>query len=576
MRIRTSIGKRLHGLIGLALALTIGLHPETHAGQEPTSPHERAHCSGHYAPGIVLVGGRSSASDAEPFSISEVEQHLLSPRTPPGLREHLDAPREILSHQTGAVYALRVPIGQEYAALQALRRNPDVAFAELDYAVHATGVITPNDPGWAQQWGPAKIEAPTAWSVTTGAPDVIVALVDTGIQLDHEDLADNVWTNPGEIPNNGLDDDGNGKPDDLHGWHFYDGGTYAPQEDGNVADDHGHGTHVAGIAGARINNSLGVAGIAGGSRLMPVKVLDASGDGWYSDLAQGIIYAVDNGARIINLSVGGEPPSQTLQRAVDYAHARGALTVAAAGNEDVSVLYPGACDRVLAVSATDPDDHVWPDSCQGPEVDVAAPGTHIYSTGLSGRYHYLYGTSMATPHVAGLATLIWSARSDLTNVQVAEVITATAVDVNEHAQPGWDAYAGWGRIEASSAISAAQRLPLNEYSVEMTPSRVTVTATLGSLTTHTLAVRNVGNARDAYLVELDGNAWETTAATDLIGPIDSDTADTLDISVAIPMTAGHAVTDTLHVTVTSVGDPTKSAISTLTTTATGETWVSSQ
>jgi hypothetical protein len=177
---------------------------------------------------------------------------------------------------------------------------------------------------------------------------------------------------------------------------------------------------------------------------------------------------------------------------------------------------------------------------------------------------------MATPHVAGLAALIWSARADLTGVQVAEVITTTAVDVNEGTQPGWDEYAGWGRIEAGGAVSEALSLPVGEYGVEMTPSTAAMTATMGTLTTYTLTVRNTGNVSDAYLVELDGNAWETVPATDLIGPIDPDGVDTLGITVAVPITASGGVTDSVDVVVASVGDDRESAISTLTTTATGK------
>jgi subtilisin family serine protease len=473
----------------------------------------------------------------------------------------MDAPQELWSDGTFAVHALPVPIGRECAAIQALRQDPAVAFAELDHVVRVADVVTPNDPGWAYQWGPAKINAPTAWDITTGTTGVTIAVVDTGVQMDHGDLNDNVWINPGETVN-GIDDDGNGYVDDIHGWDFV-------HDDNDSRDDHGHGTHVAGIAGARINNGLGIAGMAGGARLMSIKVIRADNTGTYSDLAEGIIYAVDNGARVINLSIGGEPPSGVLQAAVDYAHDRGALLVAAAGNTDGDVLYPGASEHALAVSATEPDDDIWPDSCQGPEMDVAAPGAAIYSTGWSSgstsHYHYLWGSSMATPHVAGLAALIWSARPDLTNVQVTEAITSTAVDVNEPMLPGWDAYAGWGRIEASEAMGAAQGLPLNAYGVDMTPSRATVTATMGSLATYTLTVKNVGNARDAYDVELDGHAWEAIPSRHLVGPVDADGADTLEITVAIPIAAGDGVTDTLNVTVASVNDPTQSATSTLTT-----------
>jgi hypothetical protein len=174
---------------------------------------------------------------------------------------------------------------------------------------------------------------------------------------------------------------------------------------------------------------------------------------------------------------------------------------------------------------------------------------------------------MATPHVAGLAALTWSARPDLTSVQVAEVITATAADANEHTWPGWDEYAGWGRIEASGAVSAALSLPIGEYGVEIMPSTAAMTATMGTLTTYTLTVRNTGNISDTYLVEMDGNAWETTSSADLIGPIDVDAVDALEITVAVPITASDGVTDTVDVVVTSVGDARESAISRLTTTA---------
>jgi len=570
--VRMTAQRHLTLLIALALIAAIGPRPEARARQVSAGSQGLARCSGDYAPGSVLVGLQAPKAARLPeLGGEQVLGALLQER---GWREReVDVSGEILSFDTKAVHALRVPIGRECAAVEALRRAPDVAFAELDYAVHATGVFTPDDPGWVQQWGPAKIDAPSAWAVTTGTTDVIVAIVDTGIELDHPDLVDNLWINAGEVPGNGLDDDGNGKVDDLHGWHFYDGDTGVPGEDGNVADDYGHGTHVAGIAGARINNALGVAGMAGGSRLMAVKALDSSGNGYYSDLAQGIVYAVDNGARIINLSLGGEPESLTLQMAVDYAHARGALMVAAAGNYGGPVLYPGACEQVLTVSGSNQDDSIRQDASHGPEVEVAAPGTSIYSTQWSLRcpsgYCTMSGTSTATPHVAGLAALAWSVRPDLTSAQVTQVITTTASDVNGSTLPGRDEYMGWGRIEAGRAISVALSLPENLYDVEMAPPTATVTAALGASATYTLTVRNTGDIGDAYVVRLGVSSWETVAATDLVGPLDPDLAGKLQITVTVPPSARGGMTDTVDVTVRSAGYPAKSAISRLTTTATG-------
>jgi len=434
--------RRSHWLIGLALLVAVGLADAPRAQARPP-------CPGDHAPGVVLARFRAPLSTTE-----QSGQNIVA--VIPGID----------------VVAIRTPIGQECAVRDTLARDPHVAFTELDHAIHAAEAFIPNDPGWPNQWGPLKMGAPVAWSITTGAPHVVIAVLDSGTQLTHPDLAANLWTNPGELPDNGLDDDGNGKADDIWGWHFYhewawDGTqyTYLPRQDNRVADDYGHGTHVAGIAAARIHNGVGIAGMAGTARLMTVKVLDQYGNGWYSDLAQGIVYAVDNGARVINISAGGKPSSQMLQEAVDYAHARGALVVAAAGNDGGAVLYPAACEGALAVAATDQNDLRASFSNHGPQVDVAAPGVSIYSTWYRGNYFIRSGTSMATPHVAGLAALIWSARPHLTSLQVSEIITATASDVNSGTLqlPGWDEYLGWGRIDAARALSATIQMPTGRY-----------------------------------------------------------------------------------------------------------------
>jgi subtilisin family serine protease len=284
--------------------------------------------------------------------------------------------------------------------------------------------------------------------VTTGTMSITITIVDTGVDLGHPDLAAKLWTNPGEIPANGLDDDGNGKIDDVHGWHFFHGYNLEPAENAVVQDDNGHGTHVAGIAAAATNNGIGVAG---------VKVLDEYGSGWYSDVAAGIVYAADQGAKIINLSLGGSAPSQTLCDAVAYvSQTTGALVVAAAGNTGAAVSYPAACDHVLAVAATDQEDRRPYFSNFGPQVDLAAPGVEIYSTWYqvgvqASGYFTETGTSMATPQVAGVAALVWSRWPTWTPDQVAQRLLDTSVDLGE---PGWDAYFGWGRLDAAAAVTA--------------------------------------------------------------------------------------------------------------------------
>ena len=340
-------------------------------------------------------------------------------------------------------------IVDESAAAQArLEGDPDVLAVQRDHPVHAA--LIPNDLYWGWQWGPAQIHAPDAWDMVTGRPDIVLALIDTGADMDHSDLVGQFWVNADEVPGNGIDDDANGKVDDIHGWRFGRDAEGNPNESNNLDDDHGHGTHVAGIAAAAGNNGLGIAGIAWGCRLMIVKVLDANGDGLESDVASALVYAADNGARIANLSLGGDIDSSLMRDAVKYASENGVLVVAAAGNNNGAVLYPAAYEPVLAVAASDANDERAPYSSHGPEVDLTAPGSGIYSTCVGDQYCGKSGTSMATPHVSGLAALIWSRYSDYTAAQVRQALIDSVQDMGT---PGWDEYTGWGRIDAWRAIS---------------------------------------------------------------------------------------------------------------------------
>jgi subtilisin family serine protease len=274
--------------------------------------------------------------------------------------------------------------------------------------------LTAADPRADEQWalqGDGPMGAASAWRQTTGG-DVTVAVIDSGVDLTHPDLVPNLWTNPGEIPGNGIDDDGNGYVDDVHGYDFVD-------NTGNPQDANGHGTHVAGIVAARGGNGIGVAGVAWSARIMAIRVLDASARGTTTTVAQGIRYAVDNGARIINLSLAGPSPARDLEDAIVYAQQHGVLIVVAAGNEGrdlaAAPTYPAAYpeDNILGVAATTQDGVLAGVSDFGVGADLAAPGADILSTALGGGYEWRTGTSMAAPQVAGALVLLAAARPDL-------------------------------------------------------------------------------------------------------------------------------------------------------------------
>jgi len=294
-----------------------------------------------------------------------------------------------------------------------------------DYAIISveenvpTVELVPNDPGYGpHQWGPPCIGAEDAWDVELGSPDIIVAIVDTGIDLDHPDLMANVDTS--------ID---------------YD----FVNEDSVAQDDHGHGTHVAGIVAAEINNSKGIAGLQQ-ITLMAVKACNQSGYCYDSDTAPGIVYAADNGARVINCSWGGYSFSNTIKNAVDYAYNQGALVVAAAGNDGTSTLhYPSAYKKALGVAALRSCGSRAPWSNWGwDNVYLSAPGEDIASTWWDNRYAYASGTSMAAPHVAGVAAMYFSYNPNFTVLQVAQHMFANADDLGN---PGRDEYYGHGRVD---------------------------------------------------------------------------------------------------------------------------------
>lgn len=318
---------------------------------------------------------------------------------------------------------------------------------------HANRVIriakTPNDPDLSSLYGLTRMAAPYAWEYTTGSRDVVVAVVDTGVNYNHPDLSANILTNSGEIPGNGIDDDANGYIDDYYGYDFALG-------DSDPNDEFSHGSHCAGIIGGVGDNGLGVVGINWSVGILPVRVLDADGYGTEGGVAAGIMYAASRGADVISLSLGGVGESPTIDSAIAYAATQGSLVVAAAGNSsndnDITPFFPAGStlDNVIAVAASDSSDGLAYFSNYGlTSVDVAAPGVSILSTVLGTSFAFYSGTSMATPYVSGLAALIKSANPSLGYADLRSIIFST-VD----AHPGLQGkISTGGRVNANMAVA---------------------------------------------------------------------------------------------------------------------------
>ena len=359
-------------------------------------------------------------------------------------------------------------------ALEVFQSDPNVEYAEPNYYQYATG--TPNDALFGLLWGmhntgqtvngtagipDADIDAPEAWDITTGSSSVVVAVVDSGVSTLSvvNDLSGNIWSNPGEIPENGIDDDSNGYVDDVVGWDFV-------FDDNSPNDANGHGTHVAGTVAAVGNNSTGVTGVSWSTKIMALRFLDARGSGSTEDAISAILYANAKGAHVINNSWGGGGYNQSLKDAID---ASSAVVVCAAGNggsdligddNDAVPFYPSSytSSNLIAVAATDQNDNRASFSNYGPtSVDVAAPGVNILSTLSTGGYGYLAGTSMAAPHVAGLAALIHTGSSSASSgnrTLAATDIIQTIKDTVDPLSSLSGVIATGGRINAYTAVSS--------------------------------------------------------------------------------------------------------------------------
>jgi hypothetical protein len=419
-----------------------------------------------------------------------------------------------------SVYILEVPEGTD---LQKMKKEyevePEVEYAELDYRLEL--FAPPNDPLFPYQWSlnntgqgylginripgdyndtqvikygtvDADIDALEAWERNDETTIPLVGIIDTGLDLDHEDLADHIWTNPGEIAGNGIDDDHNGFVDDFYGWDFSGNEADTIQEDNDPTDYFGHGTHCAGIVGAVRNNGIGISGINTPCKIMAIKFFPNS---FFSLGAKSIIYAADMGCDVINMSWGSPYPSKIIEDALDYAIGKGVLPIAAAGNSGAEDnFYPASLSQVFTVGASNSDDEVTYFSTYGNHIEVVAPGedilslradnTDMYAEGggsgvepwvhiVNDHYYLADGTSMASPCAVGVAAYILSASPGISNERVKEIIEQSADDIiypyggDSLYSPGKDIYSGYGRVNLNSALQfLSGRLAKIDYPYE--------------------------------------------------------------------------------------------------------------
>lgn len=356
------------------------------------------------------------------------------------------------AHPLAFVRVATVADADVAAASDAIADAAGVAYAHPNYLMQAA--FEPNDPAYnVSQYGPQIIDAPGAWDSTLGSASIVVAVCDTGINHSHEDFQEGaIWINEGEIPDNGIDDDANGYIDDVNGWDTLN-------DDKTNTDGGGHGSHVAGTVGARLNNGIGMAGMANVT-LMPIQVFSAGGGGTFEAIAEAVFYATDNGAKVINYSGGGGAGSGLLLEASEYAWDNDVTFVAAAGNgNSPAPHYPAYYPTVLAISGTDSNDQRYTSSNYGEWIDVAAPGVGVYSCWWNGAqaYNSITGTSMSTPHVAGLVALMYTKNPFISVQEVRDLLRDNAVDLGAE---GFDIFFGYGRIDAAATMDAVPEATL--------------------------------------------------------------------------------------------------------------------
>lgn len=402
-------GNRTGRVPGFALSLVLtailSVHVGISAAAQPTTAPAKVQPYAGWAKGRLLMAPRAGLSTVE-------FDKVLKPYN---------------AHSKGYIkqlntHVIELPAGMnEVATMNELRKNRMLKYVELDMRVASAATVS--DPAYGSSWALPKIQAPGAWDSANGS-GVTIAILDTGIDGTHPDLAPNM----------------------VPGWNVYDNNS-------NTTDVHGHGTWVAGVASMAANNAKGSAGVAWGSKIMPVRIADANAYAYWSTVAQGIYWAADHGAKVVNISYNGVSGSSTVQSAAQYLRSKGGVVVVAAGNSG-GLESIAANDSLLSVAATDQNDVRASFSSYGPYVDLSAPGVNVYTTTVGGGYANASGTSFSSPVVAATAALMLSANSKLTPADVDRLLTGKSVDLGTS---GYDQYYGSGRVDAASAVIAAKQ-----------------------------------------------------------------------------------------------------------------------
>ena len=481
---------------------------------------------------ILITASIGYLGDKEPshsiYKEGEVIVKLKSEVKKQGIQKLQSAgfhPLRLISKRN--IYLMRIPEGLSVEeAIKRLRGFPEIEYAEPNYIVKKASL--PNDLYFSLQWAlnnegqtvngftglsDADIDGPEAWDICRGSQDIVVAVIDTGIDYNHPDIEANIWRNIHETCNDGIDNDNNGYVDDCIGWNFAYKNNDPMDDDGD-----GHGTHVAGIIGAVGNNAIGVSGVNWAIRLMPLKFLSSDGTGYMADVLEAIEYAIDNGARFINASYTYPQscvrifPSQLERNMIRAAGERGILFVAAAGNygcnNDRTPFYPAShpLDNIISVAASDMKDSLtWWSNYGLNSVHVAAPGFNIYSTirrDLKGYgniygYDFMSGTSMATPFVSGLSALIMSCRQGLSHLDVKELVLSSV----DQKQDFIDKTVSGGRINAYNALT--------QDLIPVRPTGLSISNNQGSVT---LSWQDNSSIEDGFIIErkegLNNLYWE--------------------------------------------------------------------